>query len=390
MVFNAHHLEPALLRRQAFNLRWAEQPSDVIPLTAADLDLPVAAPIVDAIKNAADKHCLNYGPATGLPALKQAISKYYLNKRNVIISADQILPVNSAAYGISLTCQTILQPGDEAIVFDPVDFLFAHSVEAAGARVVRFSIPPGNTHVDFSAMKSLITSKTRMICLCNPLNPTGKVFTREELQSMASIALEHQLYILSDEIWSDIVYMPNVFTSIASLGNDIANQTITITGFSKSHGLAGLRIGSVMTNNTVLFQKILHQSGHLSTVHGVSTISQIAGTAALNECEQWLDHFLQHLHRMRDLVVQKLNLIPGVQCIAPEGCYVAFADIRETGMSSTQIHELLLQRARVAVVPGLPQWFGPGAEGYIRISFASSEQILSESLSRIHQTLSRL
>jgi bifunctional pyridoxal-dependent enzyme with beta-cystathionase and maltose regulon repressor activities len=145
-----------------------------------------------------------------------------------------------------------------------------------------------------------------------------------------------------------------------------------------------------MTNNTVLFQKILHQSGHLSTVHGVSTISQIAGTAALNECEQWLDHFLQHLHRMRDLVVQKLNLIPGVQCIAPEGCYVAFADIRETGMSSTQIHELLLQRARVAVVPGLPQWFGPGAEGYIRISFASSEQILSESLSRIHQTLSRL
>jgi aspartate/methionine/tyrosine aminotransferase len=284
----------------------------------------------------------------------------------------------------------LLSPGDEAIIFDPVDFLFRHSIESVGAKAVTFSTPAEQSSIDFELIKPLINARTKMICLCNPLNPTGKVFTRKELMQLAEIARQHQLYILSDEVWSDIVFEPHFFTSIASLDEEISQLTVTITGFSKSFGLAGLRVGAVFTANKNLFQKLLENSGHLSTIHGVNVLAQIAATTALNECQSWQRGFLQHLEKMRDLAVQKLNEMNGVHCIAPQGCFVAFANIKDTGLSSERMHQYLLQRARVAVVPGLKEWFGVGAEGYIRISFATSEEILSEALSRIHQSISRL
>jgi aminotransferase len=390
MVFQSKHLELSILRKQSYNLRWAEQPADVIPLTAADLDLPVAEPIVRAIQDAAAKNCFNYGPATGLPAFKQALSNYHFTRRQLSLHPDLFLPVDSAAYGIYLTCKTLLNPGDEAIIFDPVDFLFRHSIESVGAKAVTFSTPAEQSTVDFQLLKPLINARTKMICLCNPLNPTGKVFTRKELMQLADIARQYQLYILSDEVWSDIVFEPNVFTSIASIDDEISQLTVTITGFSKSFGLAGLRVGAVFTANKNLFQKLLENSGHLSTIHGVNVLAQIAATTALNECQAWQREFLKHLEKMRDLTIQKLNEMPGVHCLAPQGCFVAFAKIKETGLSSERMHQYLLQRARVAVVPGLKEWFGAGAEGHIRISFATSEEILSEALSRIHQSISRL
>ena len=226
-----------------------------------------------------------------------------------------------------------------------------------------------------------------MICLCNPLNPTGKVFTKEELTQLGEIACKHQLIILSDEIWSDIVFKPAVFTSIASINEEIRNQTVTITGFSKSYGLAGLRIGAVMAHNQQHFELLMDASMHYSTIHGVNVLSQIAATTALNSCGYWLDNFVDHLSNMRNLVVNELNTIPGFKCIAPDGCYVAFTDITATNKTSQEIHDLLLNEAKVAVVPGLKQWFGDGAEGYIRMSFATSEEILTDALGRVKKYL---
>jgi bifunctional pyridoxal-dependent enzyme with beta-cystathionase and maltose regulon repressor activities len=116
----------------------------------------------------------------------------------------------------------------------------------------------------------------------------------------------------------------------------------------------------------------------------------VAASAALRECEDWLKGFIHHLHAMRDLTVDSLNKMPGISCKAPQGCYVAFADIRETGLSSAEMREILFQRAQVAVVPGLAQWFGPGADGYIRLSFATSEKILHDALQRIDSTIRTL
>jgi len=371
-------------------MRWAELGKDIIPLTSADLDFPCAPQIVEAIKSYSNVGYFNYGPAEGLPVLKEALSDYMRNYRNVKIEAKNILPVNSAAFGIYNVCKALLYSGDEAIIFDPVDFLFRYAIENVGGVAVPFSIPVGSNDIDFSALEKLITNRTKLICLCNPLNPTGKVFTKKELFSLASVANKHGLIILSDEIWSDIVYSPNVFTSVASLDEEINNRTIVVTGLSKSYGLAGLRVGAVMTSNNILYQKILEASLHHSTINGVSTISQIAAATAINDCQGWLSQFLQHLSHMRTLCTEAINNIDGFSCIAPEGCYVSFVDIKQTGMSSEELYFYLLQEAKVAVVPGLKKWFGEGAEGYIRISFATSEDILMQAFSNINNAMNKI
>ena len=390
MIFNPNHIEKLILQKNAHNLRWAEVEEDVIPLTAADLDLPCAPQIAEAIRSFATQKCFNYGPSEGMPVLKEAFSRYFLRKKEVNIAPGNILPVDSAAFGIYLTCKTILSTDDEAIIFDPVDFLFRYSVESAGAKAISFSIPPGTDTIDFTALEKLITNKTKLICLCNPLNPTGKVFSKFELYELATIAEKHGLIILSDEIWSDIVFAPHTFTSIASLDEYISNNTVIVTGLSKSYGLAGLRIGAVMTSNDQLYNIIKKNSLHHTTIHGVNVISQVAATTALNDCDEWLDNFVDHLTKMKNICVGAINGLNGFNCISPQGCYVAFADIKNTGMSSKQMHSFLLEKARVAVVPGLKEWFGEGAEGYIRFSFATSEEILQEAFSRIHTSISTL
>jgi aminotransferase len=389
-MFDPALIDLPILRRRAHNLRWATVPADVIPLTAADPDMPCAPEIAEAIARFARERYFSYGAPEGMPEFRESMAAYFQTRRQIPASPGWIFPVDSAAFGIYITCKAFLRAGDEAIVFDPVDFLFRYGIEAAGARAVPFAIPPGDDPVDFNRLGQLISKRTRMICLCNPLNPTGKVFTRQELQRFAELAVRYDLIILSDEIWSDIVYSPNVYTSMASLGKEVRDRTITITGFSKSYGLAGLRIGAVMASNREHYNVLFNTSLHKSTVHGANLLSQVAATAALNECGGWLHDFVQHLQRMRDLCVNSLNSIKGVHCLPPAGCYVAFPDISGTGLGSGEIQELLFNEARVAVVPGLPEWFGDGANGHIRLSFATSAEILMQAMERIKNTIQRL
>lgn len=386
-MFQNHAINFDLLKKRAYNLRWATVPEGVIPLTAADPDFKSAPEIAEAISQFAKDRYFCYTPPEGLPEFKEAISNYFQTRRNVPVQPEYAFPVDSAAFGIYLTCQAFLNIGDEAIIFDPVDFLFRYSIENVGATAVSFAIPPGTTTVDFEQMEKLITKKTKMICLCNPLNPTGKVFTKSELLQLGEIACKHNLIILSDEIWSDIVFAPAVFTSIAAINEEIRNQTITITGFSKSYGLAGLRIGAVIAHNLKHYNLLMDISLHNSTVHGATVLSQIAATTALNDCAYYLNDFVRHLSKTKTLIVDELNTIPGFNCIAPDGCYVAFTAITGTNKSSQEIYQLLLQDAKVAVVPGLKQWFGNGAEGYIRMSFATSTEVIQEAMHRIKKVI---
>jgi len=375
-----------LLRTRAYNLRWATVPNDVIPLTAADPDFTCAPEIAEAINKYISERYFSYGPAEGLPAFKESVACFFQNKRNVPAVPEYLFPVDSAAFGIYLIVEAFLAKGEEAIIFDPVDFLFRYSIEKIGGVAVPYAIPPATDDLDFSELEKLITPKTKIICLCNPLNPTGKVFTKSELTKLGEIAVKHNLIILSDEIWSDIVFAPHVFTSIASLSEEIRNQTVIVTGYSKSYGLAGLRIGSVLAFNAAYYKKLFEVSLHQSTVHGANTVSQVAALTALNECEYWLDGFVNHLGKMRNICVDSINSIEGWKCVAPEGCYVAFADISGTGLSSLEVKEKLFKEAKVSVVPGIKEWFGEGATGYIRFSFATSEGILNEAMQRILAT----
>ena len=161
-------------------------------------------------------------------------------------------------------------------------------------------------------------------------------------------------------------------------------RTVVVTGFSKSYGLAGLRAGAVISPNSQLLELVMQASDQRSTVHGCNVLAQVAATAALKEAQPWLDQFLIHLHAMRALTVDALNALPGVKCAMPDGCYVAFANVNETGMDAEALCNKWLNEAKVSVVPGLPKWFGSRAQGHIRISCATSRDILQQAFERIN------
>ena len=379
-----------ILRQRAYNLRWATLPADVIPFTAADPDYPGPVPIAEALARYASDRYWSYAPAEGILPFRESMARFYNEQRNVPAHTDRVIATDSAAYGIYVVCKAMLNKGDEAIIFDPVDFLFGYSIAQMGATAVRYATPQTTAEMTFDGLEELITAKTKLICLCNPLNPTGKVFSRQELTVLGEIAVKHGLTILSDEIWSDIIFAPYSFTSIASLDEAIRKRTVIVTGFSKTYGLAGLRIGALTSFTDEMHRRLMDASLHNATIHGANTAGQIAAVAALDECKDWVTGILRHLTEMRNLCTVGLNITKGVICQPPEGCYVAFADITATGRSSTDIADILMKEARVAVVPGKEEWFGPGAEGYIRLSFATNREILAEGLYRIKQTLDSL
>lgn len=390
MHFSDADINMTALRQRAYNLRWATLPEDVIPLTAADPDFRCAPEIAEAINRYTAERTFAYGPAEGLPEFREVIARTVGERKNIKTSPDLVLPVDSAAQGMFVIAKYCLQPGDQAIIFDPVDFLFRASIEAAGAEAVLFPIDVATGQFDMAQLQSLVTPRTRMICLCNPHNPAGKVFTRAELQAIGEFAVANDLWIMNDEIWSDIIFPPATFTSMASLGGEIAARTLTVYGFSKSFGLAGLRVGFILSPSAMVHEGIVETAMVKTTAFGVSTISQVAAMAAFEHCWYWLDQFLQHLTVNKNYAVDRLNKMPRASCHAPQGCYLVFPDIRATGLSATALTERLLNQGRVAVVPGAEKWFGPGAEGHVRICIATSHNILKTGLDRMESVLQQL
>jgi len=378
------------LRRQAFNLRWATQPPDVIPLTAADPDFPVAPAVREAIARQAAEGLFCYGPAEGLPAFREACARFSQQRRGCPARPEQVLAVDGAAAGMRQVCAHLLRSGDEAIIFDPVDFLFQAAVEAAGGRVRRLPVDPLSGDLALEQLESLVTPRTRLLGICNPLNPVGRVLRQDELESLGSFALRHGLAILNDEVWADIVYPPVRFQSVAALGPELAARCWTVHGFSKNYGLAGLRVGCVVTPDAAACTELAQSSLASTTMSGAATLSQIAAIAALQEADDWLEAWLRHLRRQRDLAVAELGTMPGTRVRAPEGTFVLFPQVDHRGLEAEALTARLLERQRLALVPGSPRWFGPGAKGHLRLVFSTSEAILREGLDRLRRGLEEL
>ncbi|MEM7132913.1 MAG: pyridoxal phosphate-dependent aminotransferase [Chloroflexota bacterium] len=378
------------LRERAYNHRWAVQPPDVIPLTAADSDFPVAPEIIEAMQRYLHGGYLSYGPAAGLPEFQETVAYTLQKKHGLHCSANQVFATNSAASALYQVAKFVLtEPGDEAIIADPVDFLFERSVHAAGGRIKRLPLreDAGYT-IDTDALEALIRpGKTKLLSICNPHNPLGRVWRRGELENVAELALRYGLWILSDEVWSDIVYTPHRHLPIAALGQEVGQRTFSVFGFSKGYGLAGLRLGAIVSPTPNIHRDLVEKSHANETAYGVSTLSQVAGIAAYQSADSWQQAYLAHLQQQRDYAVSRLNSMSGVTCHSPEGTHVLFPNIANFGIDSQEMIDLLLERHRVALVPGSPQFFGPGAQGHIRLSFATSKGILAEGLDRLETGL---
>ena len=379
-----------VLKKRAFNYRWAEVEEDIIPLTAADPDFPVAPQIIEALKEYLDGGYLSYTPKLGLPEFRQSLAKNLGSRKGFNISADLVLPIDSAARGMYIIAQAILKPGDEMIVFDPVDYLFKQACLSASGKPVLFPAKLSNGRIDLSNLESYITPKTKMIGLCNPHNPLGTVYTFEDLDHILTLAEKYDLWIMNDEIWSDIIFGEAKFTSILSLGAERNKKTLSVYGLSKSFGVAGLRIGCVYCHDKEIFDHIVDVSGVMTTAGGITSLSQIAGIAALEKCFPWVEQFIAHLTRNRDYALSRIEAMPGIKCHTPQSTYLLFPDITETGMNSQEFCEFVEKNARLALVPGTEKFFGPGAEGHVRICFATSRGILTQGMDRLEKALTLL
>ena len=380
-----------LLRERAFNMRWAQQPEDVIPLTAADPDFPVCPAIQEQLVRHVRDGVLSYGPPEGLPQFRESVADWMRSTRQMDCHPEEVFATDSAASGMAVIARASLAPGDEVLIPDPVDFLLHHTVQRVGAVPVRVPVEPGTTAEQFIAgMEARLSPRTRMLWLCNPHNPLGVVYSREWQQRVAEWAIRHRLKIVSDEIWSDIVYSPHRHVGLASISPEIARNTVTVYGFSKNFALAGLRVGCVICSDAAWKKEIVAASDAESTVYGVSVLSQVAVIAALNEGREWLAEFVQHLQAQRDYVMKRLAIWPGVSANSPQGTYVAFPNVCSLSDDSELLCQQLRDQARVALVPGAPRWFGPGASGHLRICFATSRRILQEAFDRLEPVVEQL
>lgn len=381
-MFTNNDINFEALKRKAYNGRWATLDDGIIPLTAADPDFRTAPEIEQGIIEYIKDGYLSYGPFSGLPEFKKSVAEHYNRQKNGSFFPENVLAVNSAAQGMFLIASYVLQPGDEAIILDPVDFLFKKSVETVGGKVMLCPVDTSTGEIDFEKMLSLISPKTKLISICNPHNPLGKVYSKETLKRISEIASAHHLWVMSDEIWSDIVYDHKNFHTYSSVSEEARTKSFTVYGFSKSFGIAGLRIGAVLCNDQEVLDDFTEKSNFNSTIEGVSTLSQIAGSVALEKAGPWFKEFLSHLQQNRDLAFHLLKNSEVLEPGLPEATFVLFPKIKN-GMSSDEFAQHVLQQGKVAIVPGSERWFGKGAEGHIRICFSTSQEILEEGINRI-------
>jgi len=379
-----------LLRKHARN-RWGALAEDVIPLTAADPDFQVAPEIREAVKEIGSDGVFSYGEAYGNRGFREVIADTVRARKKMPCSPDDVLVTNGVAQAMMLVARYACGPGDEAVLFDPVDFLFGEAVDHAGARKVYSRVDKKTGEIDVDGVNELVTDRTRLLCICNPLNPLGRVLRRRELEGLAEIAVDNDLVVMSDEIWSDIVYDGREHFGSASLGPEVAERTVSLYGFSKTFAMAGLNIGYAVATNPEVLEGLKRIAP--SYFFSVNTVSQAAGKAAYSEAWYWAEAFLEHLQRLRDYAHSRLSTINGIRCLKPEGTYVLFPDISSFGLTSEEMAEYLLKEARVAVVPGhgdRSSYFGPGGEGNIRIVYSTTRCVIVEALDRIEEALTGL
>lgn len=385
--FTNENIKFDVLRQRAYNMRWAEQDADVIPLTAADHDFPCAPEVVQALQDYIKEGYFTYTPHRGFPSFKKAIAKAMKERKNEDVNPDFVLPIDSAARGMKVIADAVLQPGDEVIVFDPVDFLFRTSMESAGAKVVLFPTNLQSDCVSLEGLEDYITPKTKMLGFCNPHNPMGMLYKKEDLDYLLRLSEKYGFYIMNDEIWSDMIYPECEFTSLLHFGAERNARTLTVYGFSKTFGLAGLRIGCVYTMNQEMYDRVVKASLVDTTIGGIDALSQIAGEAALKYGFPRVDAFRAQIAENRDYALARIEKMPGIKCHKPQATFVLFPDITGTGWDPVELIDVLKEKYRVALVPGGARFFGPGSEGHIRICLSTSREVLEEGLNRLEACL---
>ena len=360
------------------------QGKDVIGLGAGEPDFNTPQHIIDAAVKSMNEGFTKYTPSGGLPELKNAIALKLINDQGLEYKPNEIIVTNGAKHGLYTLFQVLLNDGDEVIIPIPYWVSYPEQVKLAGGNPVYIEgLEQNNFKITPEQLKDKISGKTRAIIINSPSNPTGMVYTREELKELGDVCLENDILIISDEIYEKLIYGTTEHISIAEISDELKKQTIIINGVSKSHSMTGWRIGYAAGNS-----KIINAMTDLAS-HSTSnptTPAQYASIAAYSGGQEAVETMRSAFEERLEIIHAKLNEIPGFTCLKPQGAFYLFPNAREAAFKCgckdvDEFAQVLLTEANVAVVPGS----GFGAPDYLRMSYATSLDQLEEAISRINQ-----
>lgn len=372
-------------------VKMREMGEDIIPFNAGEPDFDTPKVIVKACKQAMDSGKTHYIGTAGITPLRKVVAKKLKEENGIDCTADEIVITVGAKQALYNSVMALCNPGDEVIIPTPCWVSYVEMVKLAQAKPV-FVKTKDNYHLDIEAISQEITEHTKMIIINTPNNPTGAVYDRDELKKLGELAIESGFYIVSDEVYEKLVYGEAKMVSIASLSSEIKERTITINGFSKGYAMTGWRIG-YLAAPTDIAKGIVRFQGH-TTYHG-TTFVQYASVKALMDCKNEVKSMLKAFADRRDVLLELLSEIPGIQCEEPQGAFYVLADISAyfgktyngTKIDNTlAFAEYLLAEAAVAVVPGIA-FESPNT---IRIAYSTSEEIIREGIRRIKIALENL
>jgi aspartate aminotransferase len=357
------------------------QGKKIIHLEIGEPDFDTPRNIVEAGKKALDQGFTHYTAAQGYLPLREAIVEYVKRYKKIETNVDEIVVVPGGKPIIYYAFMALVNAGDEVIYPDPGFPIYYNLIRLLEGVPVPISIrEENNFRLNVKELKDKITSKTKLIILNSPANPTGGVLTQEDVDSIADAVKGKGIYVLSDEIYDRIVYSGTV-KSIASIP-DMKDWTITLDGFSKAYAMTGWRLGYGIMNKE-LAQNITGLM--INSNSCVAAFTQVAGIEALLGPQDTVDAMVNEFFKRREVLVEGLNRITGISCKKPEGAFYAFPNISKTGKSSKEMADFLLNEAGVATLAGSS--FGSCGEGYLRLSYATSIENLEIALERIQSVL---
>ena len=328
---------------------------------------------------------VHYTSNFGIMELRQAIADKLGRENHVEYKPTEVLVTVGLSEAVFAVLATILNEGDEILVPDPVWLNYINVPNLLGAKAVTYALKEETGfQIDLDEIRAKITDRTRAVVIVTPNNPTGGVLKEEVLQELAEIVKEHDLMVLSDEVYERLVYNGAKHISIASLPG-MKEHTFTLNGMSKAYAMDGWRLGYVAApEEYIMAMNKFHQ--HNTTC--AANFVQAAAVAALTEEGDEVENMVKEYQRRRDYAVQAINNTPGIHCNCPEGAFYTFINCTSLGMKSADLSAYLLDHAKIALVPG--DVFGPGGEGYLRMSFANSYENIVEGCKRLSAAIAEL
>ena len=349
--------------REFFN--YASERPDVISFGVGEPDFVTPKPIIEAAKKSLDEGKTFYTSNQGLPILREKISRYLEDRFNVKYDKDEIILTAGSSQGILAALMSIINPGDEIIVTEPTYICYVPDIEMCGGKAVVIPLSSDNEYkLTPDILLKYITPKTKAVFLSYPNNPTGAIMTKEELEAIALIILENDLYVISDEIYAELTYGYK-HCSIASL-DGFKERTILISGFSKAFAMTGWRLGYVCAPKFILDQILKIQQYIMLSA---PTVAQYGAIAALDECIPFMEEMVKEYNQRRIYLLNSFKELR-IDCFESKGAFYLFPSIKKYNMSSRDFCLMMLHEHNILVVPGTA--FGDSGEGYIRISYATN------------------